>query len=721
MSKEVNKVKPMEDLDDNTSSSGFEPLFIKEEDGEQDRTFMEQRECNTAQSGLTFTGTHLNPSTLIKPYLQGMDDLLKSCEELTGIPFGSRFSESYTETSMNESVLAKSRGEVTMESFRETSTSPQPYLSTSYIDTHMDGAETEDQPAQGQPPGMGSIINSCGVTTEVSHQTEMPITSAGNKLSETMVEYEGQLLGMLAMLESCMEEAGMDFEPQDWATDAGHEYVHISKNPHRGTTLVPIQQERPAKLETQPMQLESLAAQHAGEDKVSKDSRNGAIGSATNRSQQNPLLGCDNMGGISKERLERSGKTDQGVLNPQFWFSGPLDSNKNDPMYCEETKTRYMINESTETKGDITGTEVNDTEMPAEERLEPTDLRCGMKELGELGSQMEECIEEVQQLEKRRKELLAEVLELRGNKNREETEESNKEEEVTEESIDSKVAALMNILKSEEEGRREERKKEIQSLREERAEEERRMWKVNLERQGLQEELRKLKRMLFAMVRDCTHSQASLNNQRREVELLRREEDKLQSLLLQLTEEVCQRRSAQQQQVLELQAGLHAQASSQTSNTQEELTECRRHSCGDIQQYLQGGLKALEDRYEPILLALLKRREATAGALEKAKEQAQELRAQLRPLKEEIQKLKLERACLEEKLKLIHIHRREDVGQYKETVYCLEESSRELKTELKIQKKKTKEIEELRDSLTKQLLLYRAAIEDHNKCHHEKT
>ena len=70
-------------------------------------------------------------------------------------------------------------------------------------------------------------------------------------------------------------------------------------------------------------------------------------------------------------------------------------------------------------------------------------------------------------------------------------------------------------------------------------------------------------------------------------------------------------------------------------------------------------------RYEPILLALLKRREATAGALVKAKEQAQELKAQLRPLRDEIQTLKLQRACLEEKLKLIYLHRREDAGQYK--------------------------------------------------------
>ena len=70
-------------------------------------------------------------------------------------------------------------------------------------------------------------------------------------------------------------------------------------------------------------------------------------------------------------------------------------------------------------------------------------------------------------------------------------------------------------------------------------------------------------------------------------------------------------------------------------------------------------------RYEPILLALLKRREATAGALVKAKERAQELRAQLRPLRDEIQKLKLQRSCLEEKLKLIHLHRREDTGRHK--------------------------------------------------------
>ncbi|XP_008285835.1 trichohyalin [Stegastes partitus] len=722
----------MDDLDENISSTGLEPLFIKEEEREQDRTVMDQKECKAHLSGVTFAEQQLKQSTLMKPYLQEMDELLKSCEELTGIPFGSHYSESYTEQSLRESSHSQGKQEVTTESYGETCISPQAYLSTSYIDTHMDGAGTVDQPAQDQSQSMGTVIDRRGTITEVSRQTNMPLTSAGNKLSNTMVEYEGQLLGMLAMLESCMEEAGMDFEPQDWVAEESQEYVQISKNHHlyRGTTLVPNQQERPLKSETQPMQLEIWPGERVEGDEVSEDSRNTMpVGSATNGSQRNPFHSCENMDGFSLERLQRPGsfQTDQGVLDMQLRFSRPattLDATEDDPMYCEGMQTEYVFNEGTETKGEGSAIDVDDTELSAEDRhelkMDTTDVGSGTNELGDLGSRMEACIEEVERLEKRRRELLVEVLQLRQQKGQEEGEGRNEEEEETEERIDSKVAELMNILKREENGRREERKREIESLKEERAEEERRMWKVNVERQGLQEELRKLKRKLFAMARDCAHSQAALNNQRREMELLKREEEKLNSLVLQLTEEGSQLKSAQQQQLLDLQVLVQAQSSLQTSNTQEELTECRRHSCGDIQQYLQGGLKALEERYEPVLLALLKRREATAGALVKAKEQAQELRAQLGPLREEIQKLKLQKACLEEKLKLIHIHRREDVGQYKETVYFLEERSRELKMELKTQKRNTNEMEELRDRLTKKLLLYRAAIEDHNKCDQDK-
>uniref|UniRef100_A0A3P9PZT5 Syncoilin, intermediate filament protein n=1 Tax=Poecilia reticulata TaxID=8081 RepID=A0A3P9PZT5_POERE len=339
---------------------------------------------------------------------------------------------------------------------------------------------------------------------------------------------------------------------------------------------------------------------------------------------------------------------------------------------------------------------------------------------------MEDCIEEVQRLEKRRKELLLEVLQLRGQRNEEDVERGSGDEDETEESIDRKAVELFTILRTEEEGRREERKREIQGLREERAEEERKTWKVNLERQGLQDELRRLRRKLFAVARDCAQSQATLNNQRCDVEILKTEEvilpppgaveatfkkhsvkkcffsfffqEKLNSLVLQLTEESCQLRSDQQEQVLELEVELHRRSSRLTSNTQEDLTECRRNSCGDVQQYLL----YCSPRYEPILEALLKRKEAAAGALVKAKEQSQELRVQVKPLREEIQKLELERTCLEERLKLTYMQRQED-----EAVHFLEEKIRELRTELEIQKRKTKEMEELRENLTTQLLLYR--------------
>lgn len=457
----------MEDMDDNISSNGFEPLFIKEEDGEPDRTLVEQRECNTAQSGLNFTGTALNPSALIRPYLQEMDDLLKSCEELTGIPFGSRLSESYAETSMSRETHLQGKDEVKLESYTAVNVSPQAYLSTGYIDTHMDEAGKEDQPTQCQAQSMGPIINRCGATPTVSRQTEMPLTSAGSKLSETMVKYEGQLMGMLAMLESCMEDAGVDFEPKDWAADTSQEYVHICKNLQvcKGTP-VPILQERSDTLEAQTMQLET----------------------SINGSEQNPLLGCDNLSGFSVETVEKSVNINTEQVNP-------------DPQF-----------------------KILDTSAQDEFKVDTTCFSTGMDELQDLASQMEECIEEVRLLQKRRKELLAEVLQLRGNEDREDTEGRYEVEEETEEGINSKVAELMNILKKEEEARREERKREIQSLKKERAEEERRMWKVNLERQGLQDELRKLKRRLFTVARDCAHNQTILNTQHRAVELLKREE-----------------------------------------------------------------------------------------------------------------------------------------------------------------------------------------------------
>lgn len=487
----------MEDLDE-TVSSTFEPLFINEDEEDRERASMGQREHNMTESGYSFTGTQMNNIGLIKPYLKEMDDLLKSCEELTSIPLRSHLSESYNETSLMESTNTHRRGKDGLERYEENNVSQQGCIFTSYIDTNMDGAGTQDKTAQAQSHVLASVSSRCGASSDISCQREMPLTSAGHKLSDTMAEYEGQLSGMLSMLESCMEQAGMDFEPQDWVPDASQEYVHINKNHQlcRGMTQVTIQQERPKKLKTEMMKSQSEASHDPSRAPVFLESRNEvSIALPVNGMKQNTVQICSDMVGLSKEQLEKE-ETDERHIDPQSLFSDT--SFDNGSMEVEVPTT-----------GDVTGIEVDY-------------MGSSQTDLSAVASQMEECIQEVQHLEERRKVLLRELLELRRQKGREEMEGCH--EEVTEELTERQVTELMEALKKEEEERREERKKEIQVLREERAEEERKMWKANLEMQGLQEELRKLRRRLFAIARECAHNQFLLNNQHHQVDVLKREE-----------------------------------------------------------------------------------------------------------------------------------------------------------------------------------------------------
>lgn len=511
----------MEDLEENISSEGCEPLFILEEETESDGHAMDQREYNAAQPGLTFSGTQMNQSAFIQPYLQEMDAMLRSCEELNSLPMGSGVPPSYKETRLAEATNSHGKEEEAMESFGE---------KNMYLDTHMDGVGAEERQAQGQHRDLGGIIGSCEVNAGLSRQGEMPLTSAGHKLSDTMMAYEGQLLGMLAMLENCMEETGMDFEPQDWAPDTSQEYVHIQKKSHlcQGTMQVPIQQVRPDRAETQPVLSGPWTGQGAREDEPSDGSKTeGTDGSGTDVGQHNPALLCDSTGGYTTEQLEkqRTLKGNDRVLDLQFGFSGPYV-----PLCYvqhEMPRTGYMsTSEDICSAGivianaqDHAGSSDEDKEKP---NMESCDPGSSKSDLSALWSRMEECIEEVQRLKKSRRELLAEALELRGESNTEAAEIHDDED--TDERTESKVVELMVALKREEEGRREERKKELQGLREERAEEERRIWKVNVERQAQQDEHRKLKKMLFRMARDCAQSQFALNTQCREVELLKREE-----------------------------------------------------------------------------------------------------------------------------------------------------------------------------------------------------
>lgn len=94
------------------------------------------------------------------------------------------------------------------------------------------------------------------------------------------------------------------------------------------------------------------------------------------------------------------------------------------------------------------------------------------------------------------------------------------------------------------------------------------------------------------------------------------------------------------------------------------LSQGRRAS-QDLQHYIQGEIKALNEWYEPRLIALLKRQQISAEALSKYKEQYQELKAKLGPLRDEEQKLVLERSQLEKRICLMETQRKENVEQYR--------------------------------------------------------
>ncbi|KAA0710535.1 hypothetical protein E1301_Tti012617 [Triplophysa tibetana] len=287
-------------------------------------------------------------------------------------------------------------------------------------------------------------------------------------------------------------------------------------------------------------------------------------------------------------------------------------------------------------------------------------------EIKKLREAFESCIEEVGQLECKRDELVQELLEQ-------------------EESME----------------------KELRTLKEDLEEEQGLLSKVKLEKHRLQEETLMTKRRLFIAARDCAQRQIELAVQQREVEQLNQAQEELKAHLVNLTEEITKFNSDHQShlQALQQQQNNLTQESSK-KKTCSYVTQGRRASC-DLQQYLQGGIKALEEFYEPRLVSLLKRREATTKGLRKANEQCQELRSKLGPLKDEEQKLRLQKTCLEERLRLMEGQRKENVEQYRETIDHLEENSRELKTELQIQMKETDELEMLKNSMAKELLFYR--------------
>uniref|UniRef100_A0A674A2E1 Uncharacterized LOC115174151 n=1 Tax=Salmo trutta TaxID=8032 RepID=A0A674A2E1_SALTR len=492
---------------------------------------------------------HLSGLGQIQPHLREMDDLLKSCEDMTGVSIASCLSTGYTDTHLSGPAQNQNQSDIQkmvamMGSCGGNDSHTDGSILT-YTDTHME--ESRNQ-RQSHLKEVESILDQSGATGAAVEPQLPPLTSVGTQLSGTMAEYQTELMAMLAMLENCMEEAGITFDPLEWT------YPSLPKG---------YDQPNPnMKKVTQDRHMErGLATQGAMESMGCVDLK--------------PYLGST-----------------FGQFEPPSYEAISTERHSDELGDCGDTHARGSMSTvcDEDTEGHVSGVSVGETEahimwgQQLETGLGGVEMRGSVQELEVLGTVLEGCIEEVEKLEKRRNELMGELQALR------------EEKTGTEEGREGGQAAqLSQVLNIEADGRREAWMREWQSLRAERSEEERRLSSVRLERQGLQEEMRRLKRRLFSVARECAHNQVILVTQQRDVAQLNKEQMELDALIIKLTEEVSQLRSTHQSQLSTLQSQL--QTHSQTPNPIEEMTQSKRNSCGDIQQYLQGGLKALEERY----------------------------------------------------------------------------------------------------------------------------
>ena len=517
----------MENDGNSSTSTEFESLFIQEEDGQQERAWVDERIGfefdNLAQSRMHHMETRLSQSAQIHPYLREMDELLKSCEDLAGVPLSSQFSPSYTDTCLND-VQFKELSDGSSDRYRETSTSPQMSSCTTYIDTRVEVADTS-QLTQSYREASSFMNTSCETAINIS-PADASLTSAGNALSDTMTEYQSKLMGMLAMLDNCMEESGidlgsgMDFASQEcFSSDTKHEYIQISSPRCDKYTAVENRMAATSEMAT----LKSRGGHDAVPGITEGQYSSGTLGKPIGRVKESTTV----------QRQEHSGTvmSETSVQENRLCCSGPMCPTaieaQNGLPNSEETciQNRHE-DKGSPTRGDDVGL-LCDGEGQ-EVGIDLTFQRSSMEELATVGCQMEKFIEEVESLERLRAALLEETLALR-RKGEEQgdvegTTTDREERDEPEETIDRKAEALLEELKKEEEKRREEGQRDVLALREQRAEVERSVWKMNLERQALQAETWRLKRKLFTEARNCAHILAALTNQQRGVERFKNEE-----------------------------------------------------------------------------------------------------------------------------------------------------------------------------------------------------
>ncbi|XP_066535283.1 syncoilin-like [Hoplias malabaricus] len=229
---------------------------------------------------------------------------------------------------------------------------------------------------------------------------------------------------------------------------------------------------------------------------------------------------------------------------------------------------------------------------------------------------------------------------------------------------------------------------------------------TELQKHKLQQEVMHVKRKLFTVMRECMQNQITLAAQKYEVEQFTFVQEELQDDILQRLQELAQMRENQQSRLLLVRKQLLGQ---NRPRTMSDLTHCRRVSA-DFSQYTRASIQNLEQWYEPKLLVLLRRKQASEDSLRKSKELGCDLKKYLEPLREENRKMELQREQLQQKINLMEEERSKRASQYRECACSLEECVRKLKTDLQIQLNTNSQLTEINNYLTAQTSVYRRCL-----------
>ncbi|XP_062449929.1 syncoilin [Rhea pennata] len=298
---------------------------------------------------------------------------------------------------------------------------------------------------------------------------------------------------------------------------------------------------------------------------------------------------------------------------------------------------------------------------------EGSEHRCFTLE--ELGDYFQKCIEAVEQLEKERDSLIRELALLR-------------------------EPALQEIRQAHE---------EILAAY-------RLLAKVELERDNLKDEIRQIKQKLFKVTKECVACQYQLESRRHDLGQFAAYRGELESRAGQLSEELARLRESCEKEKEEVRQQLETPPNRRDNHY---LQESRRLSVA-FESFVAESRRGLEEHYEPQLLRLLERREASAKALQEVQGEMQGMKEALRPLQGEVSRLRLQNRSLEEQIVLAKQKRDEEVRQYREQVEELEDRLKELKNGVQLQQRKNQELEELRTSLHQELSIYKLLVQT---CH----